>query len=179
MRQAGQGRGTLANERKRKVENAVFQLQAVGDIPTSSVRQIAQLSSIPSTSAHRIMGQQLNLKPFHMQVTQAATEEDKNLRPQFASSLLEQEQFIPNILWRDEAYFSLDGVVNRHKCVIWSKGNPHHTISQSLHSPQLCVWMGLSANCILTPFFFDGTLAGDHFLEMLRDHTVPQLHYKL
>lgn len=114
-----------------------------------------------------------------MHVTQEITHVDKENRLKFARWLLENMHLIQNIVWSDEAYFSLDGTINRHNCAVWSMVNPHMRITKSLHSPKLCVWIGFSANLILTPFFFDGTITGESYLKMLTEHVVPQLKQNL
>ena len=44
-----------------------------------------------------------------------------------------------DIVSTDEAYFSLDGLVNRHNCVIWSFQNPYRYMQKSLHPLKVCV----------------------------------------
>ena len=82
------------------------------------------------------------------------------------------------MLWSDEAYFSLDGVVNKHNCVIWAFRNPHASVTQSLHSPKVCVWMALSASYKLTPFFFDDSVNSENYRAMLSEHMIPHLQSK-
>ena len=72
-------------------------------------------------------------------------------------------------------YFSLSGTLNRHTCRIWSQNNPHTISTTTLHSPQLCVWMGLSSQFGLTPYFVNGTVNSENYLSMLQNHVIPQL----
>ncbi|GAA54948.1 transposable element Tc3 transposase [Clonorchis sinensis] len=106
---------------------------------------------------------------------QNITEEDKEQRVTFANWLLDNEEIVLNILWSDEANFSVDGIINKHNCVIWSREAPHEYFTHNLHFPHLCVWMGFSSKCLLRPFFFDATVSGDSYLHMLQTHVIPQL----
>ncbi|GAA47408.1 hypothetical protein CLF_100322 [Clonorchis sinensis] len=121
------------------------------------------------------MRRHLHLCQYYFTLLQNITEEDKEQRVTFANWLLDNEEIVPNILWSDEANFSVDSIINKHNCVIWSREAPHEYISHNLHSPHLCVWMGFSSKCLLRPFFFDATVFGDSYLHKLQTHVIPQL----
>jgi hypothetical protein len=78
-------------------------------------------------------------------------------------------------LWTDEANFTLDGSVYTHQCIIWSASNPHATVMKSLYPEKVTVWIGFTANFILKPFFFEATVSKESYLDMLKEHVVPQL----
>ncbi|GAA57110.1 hypothetical protein CLF_112178 [Clonorchis sinensis] len=140
----GKGRKSLSDERAPIVKNAAEQLQSQSTMASSSTTQVSQLTGIPRASMHRIMRRHLHLYPHHFTLLQNITEEDKEQRVTFANWLLDNEEIVPNILWSDEANFSVDGIINKHNCVIWSREAPHEYISHNLHSSHLCVWMGFS-----------------------------------
>ena len=81
---------------------------------------------------------------------------------------------LENIHWTDEAIFRLDGVVNRHNCIVWGSERPR-PVSQGLHANQVCVWMGFSKELKLIPFFFDGTVTGESHHNMLTTQVILQL----
>jgi hypothetical protein len=118
------------------------------------------------------------LYPYKLQLVQELTEPDKEARMEFATWLLNNSSLIPNILWSDEAYLSLDGEINRHNCRIWSAVKPDEVLPASLHPQKVCVWMGFTATFSLTPFFFESTVTSDNYLMMLREHVRPQLAKK-
>ena len=62
-------------------------------------------------------------------------------------------QWLLNIMWTDEAHFSLHGDVNTQNCRIWVTSNPHAYITKPLHSPHVTVWCSFTASFILGPFF--------------------------
>ena len=85
---------------------------------------------------------------------------------------------LKDVLWSDEAYFTLDGLVNRHNCVILSFENPKAALSKSLHLQKLCVWNAFSAEHRLQPFFFESTIYQENYTALLRDHLIPQFKRK-
>ena len=78
----------------------------------------------------------------------------------------------------DEAYFTVDGAVNRHNCVIWAYENHHVVLTKSLISPKVCVWMAFSAKNKLQPFFFDTTIDQFNYCDLMQNHMMPQLRAK-
>ncbi|GFV01308.1 DUF4817 domain-containing protein [Trichonephila clavipes] len=60
-----------------------------------------------------------------------------------------------NILWTDEAHFSLHGDVNNHNCRIWATSNPREYTQKPLHSPKVTAWCGFTGSFIIGPFFFE------------------------
>ncbi|KFM66509.1 hypothetical protein X975_13440, partial [Stegodyphus mimosarum] len=94
-------------------------------------------------------------------------------------------QWLLNVMWTDEAHFSLHGDVNTQNRRIWETSNPREYQSQPLHSPHVTVWCGFTASFILGPFFFEElcpvygvktcTITAARYLTLLRDHVVPVL----
>ncbi|GFU35803.1 uncharacterized protein TNCV_1083631 [Trichonephila clavipes] len=88
-----------------------------------------------------------------------------------------------NILWTDEAHFSLHGDVNNHSCRIWATFNPHEYTQKPLHSPKVTAWCGFTGSFIIGPFFFETqcpvngwiteTVNAQHYLMLLRETVVP------
>ena len=93
----------------------------------------------------------------------------------FTEWLLSNCEEIPDILWSNKTNFSLDVTVNTHNCRFWSNVKPDRCITQSLHSPKLCVWMGLSSRFGLQPVFFEETVNSNRYLHMLMTHVQSQL----
>ncbi|GAA47962.1 hypothetical protein CLF_101016 [Clonorchis sinensis] len=116
----GKGRKSMSDERAPIVQNAVEQLQSQSTMASSSITQVSWLTGIPRASVHRIMRRHLHLYPYHFTLSQNITEEDKEQRVTFANWLLDNEEIVPNILRSHEANFSVDGIINKHNCLIWS-----------------------------------------------------------
>ena len=67
----------------------------------------------------------------------------------------------------DESTFRLNGIVNWHNCVDYLEGNPNILIEAKMQSPGVCVWAGMLAGGILGSYFFENTVDGASYLEML------------
>ncbi|GAA49323.1 hypothetical protein CLF_102867 [Clonorchis sinensis] len=117
----GKGRKSVSDERAPIAQNAVEQLQSQSIMASSSITQVSQLTGTPNASVHRIMRRHLHLYPYHFTLLQNITEEDKEQRVTFANWLLDNEEIVPKILSSDEANFPVDGIINKHNCVIWSR----------------------------------------------------------
>lgn len=171
----GKGRKSLQDSRSEVVVNTLEDIQSSSELRHCSTSAISSATGIPHTSVYRILRNYLKMYPYRIHHSQSITEADKNNRLQFAQMMLNNRHLIPQIIWSDEAYFSIDGVINRHNCIIWSVSNPHQTISNGLHSPKVCVWMGLSTQLKIEPFFFEGTVTSESYLDMLQNHMVPRI----
>ena len=53
--------------------------------------------------------------------------------------------------------------------------NPHVTLERHLNLPGVIVCCGLSARGLIGPFFFEGTVTGLHYLNMLQEFAMPRL----
>lgn len=85
-------------------------------------------------------------------------------------------KFSNNILFSDEATFMMNGTVNRHNCRYWSAVNPRWMTETHTQRPQkVNVWIGILGHNIIGPFFIEGNLTSESYLELLRDHVTPQL----
>jgi hypothetical protein len=85
----------------------------------------------------------------------------------------EDAQFLGMIVWTDEATFKLNGTVNWHNCVYWFSENPNVHVDKAVYLPRLSVWFGVSSRGVVEPFFFEGTVTGAAYLNMLQESIVP------
>ncbi|GFX40929.1 putative DD41D transposase [Trichonephila clavipes] len=82
----------------------------------------------------------------------------------------------------DEAYFWLNGYVNKQNCRIWSEANPQVYVETSLHPEKLTVWCALWAGGIIGPYFFKNdeghnvTVNGDRYRAMITNFFIPELN---
>jgi len=93
----------------------------------------------------------------------------------FQQMVNEDEEFVTNIVWSDEAQFKLNGTVNRHNRVYWAPENLHVRVGKAVNLPGVNVWCGLSARGLIGPFFFECTVTGEAYLEMLRLSILPAI----
>ncbi|GFX67021.1 uncharacterized protein TNCV_4181461 [Trichonephila clavipes] len=95
---------------------------------TSSAREAARRLGLPPSSVHNILRRIFQLYPYKLQSCNELLPADTAQREAFAKwafSKMEQDPtWVFNILWTDEALFSLHGDVNNHNCRIWATSNP-------------------------------------------------------
>lgn len=146
--------------------------------PRKSVRRASAELDLPKTSVHRILKDE-RMHPYRLHILHELFEEDLAARRAFAEEMLEvisdDDSFLNQLLFSDEAVFHLSGHVNRHNCVYWSTDNPSHTATKPLQSPKIVVWMGVWSGGLIGPYVFEDTVTGDSYLKMLRQWLLPQL----
>ena len=146
--------------------------------PQTSQRQAARELDTSRSTLQRIM-KDLNLKPYRPKLLQALNEDDPDRRMEFCEWILdtieEEPTLLDRILWTDEAIFQTNGRVNRHNCVYWSDINPHVIIEQELNVPRVIVWGGIWSNGVIGPYFFEGNVTSEKYLQMLKNNIIPEL----
>ena len=87
-------------------------------------------------------------------------------------------RFINNLIVTDEAAFHMNGMVNRQNVRTYSpyKQNPMNVFKKTISREKVSVWMGLSGSGhIIGPFFYEGNLNGNTYLQMLNEDVIPRL----
>ena len=108
----------------------------------------------------------------------AMNEDDTDRRLEYCEwfeSMMRDEAFTGKVVWSDEAQFRLNGTVNRHHCVYWSYENPHVHLEKHINLPGLNVWCDLSSRSLIGPFFYEGTVTGALYLDMLQTSILPAI----
>ena len=146
--------------------------------PKKSTRRASLELSISRSSIIRIL-KSIGLKAYRPRLIHGLLEDDPDRRLQFSEMMLneidENPVILDNIVWSDEASFKLSGHINRHNCIYWYGENMHLTLEQQLNQPGVNAWGGISSSGVLGPIFFDGTVTGEKYLEILKNQVVPQL----
>ena len=88
---------------------------------------------------------------------------------------LEEDEFNERLVFSDEATFHMNCKVNRHNVRIWGKEIPHATIEHERDSPKVNVFCAISKNHVHSPFFFEGNVTGDVYLQMLQNWLMEEL----
>ncbi|PSN44951.1 hypothetical protein C0J52_16477 [Blattella germanica] len=71
--------------------------------------------------------------------------------------------------------FKLNGTVNRHDSVYWAPENRNLRVDKAVNLPGVHVCCGLSSRGLVGSFFFDATITGEVYLEMLCISIFPGL----
>lgn len=156
----------------RTAQNVQMVAESFVETPARSVRKACHELEISRSSLQRIM-KELGMHVYRPRLLQALTEDDPDRRLQFAEWYVIRceafEEFFKTILWSDEAQFKLNGRINRHNCVYWSTENPHITMQEELNVPGVTVWLGVCSFGIVGPYFFDATVTGIAYLDLLME----------
>jgi hypothetical protein len=103
-------------------------IDCVQNDPSISTRHIANQLQVSQNVVWRVLNREV-LYPFHRQNVQALQPGDAQNRIIFCQWILQQHaennNFVFNVLWSDEAYFTRDGINNFHNEHIWALQNPH------------------------------------------------------
>ncbi|XP_033610354.1 uncharacterized protein LOC117282915 [Cryptotermes secundus] len=90
---------------------------------------------------------------------------------------MEDELFLPRVIFSDEATFHLTGKVNRHNARIWGLQNACVTLEHVRDSPKVNVFCAIILMKVYGPFFFDeNTVTGVTYLRILQNWLVPQMN---
>ena len=114
-------RGTYSGRKKsaRTEENIAAVRNSVGHSPKKSVRRRSQELGMTRESLRRILTSDLHLYAYKIQIKQQLTEADKEKRVTmcewFCDVLENDENFLENVWFSDEAHFLLSGHVNSKK----------------------------------------------------------------
>lgn len=161
------------------VEEKEVVIAKVMKSPKKSVRRSSHELNFPRTTMRRILKAE-NFHPYKLQHVQQLTEDDPDRRMEmcswFMDRLDEGHEFLSDILFSDEAMFTMNGQVNRHNCRYYAQENPHW-MEQDKHQggSSVMVWCGIWRNFVIGPFFFDSTVTGESYLDMLKGSMIPQL----
>lgn len=135
-------------------------------------------------SLQRILKEDLQMRPYHLQMAHALEETDYAARIEFARTELdrldEDANRLNNLLFTDEAHFHLDGSVNRQDWIMWADENPHWFDVRRLHPQKLTVWMGIGVEGVVGPYFWERQgnergINGRWMTELYQEHVIPEL----
>lgn len=147
--------------------------------PTTSTRRRAQKLGLSQTTLRRILHEDLGMHAYKIQLTQELQPPDHRKRRDFVDWFKWRRQgdpdFAAKIIFSDEAHFYLSGTVNKQNCRIWATENPHAIHQQPLYDKKTTVWCGFWAGGVIGPYFFDETVNGERYRQMLTDFLWPEL----
>ena len=141
--------------------------------PNLSVREGSAQSVVSIGSYHTAMTK-LHFKSYHPTLIVALNEDDFDRRSQSSEIWLEKFQndprLVDHIFWSDAARFDRKRVVNRRNCTYWSSENPHIKFEVPYTQEGLMVWCGLTSGGLIGPYFFNETVTGPVYKQMLVDY---------
>lgn len=168
------------NVRNHENTNADNVLQSVIENPNVSLRQVAENIGVHHTTVQKILKNH-NYRSYKYQCHQELFPDDMEKRTQFCYNMMEKANedryFLRNVCFTDECTFTLHNEPNVQNCRIWATHNPHKYLETRTQYPQkLNVWAGILGRHIIGPFFLDGNLTSERFLQILTDEITPTLN---
>lgn len=168
--------------RQQEANHSVRELVVLASIEGNrrlSSRTIARETGISQRSVIRILHKH-GYRSYKMSRHQELLPGDEERRIIFASEALEKchedPDFPRNIIFTDESSFTLHHAPNVQNFREWSQTNPrsvHDTYSQ--HPGKVNVWVGIVDHTIIGPFFIEGCLTGEKYLELLQTRIAEAL----
>ncbi|KAJ8880519.1 hypothetical protein PR048_016989 [Dryococelus australis] len=144
-----------------------------GAFPKAKFRAAACVQREYATDSTSILlRKRLLYKQYRLQLVQALTERDKELRRDFCAFVLDQNEVDQGLLtgWQKQNAFFL---WSPHNVRIWRQEHLHETTEHERASPKVNVFY---KDTVLGPFFFhQPTVTGIPYLDLLTEWSFPQL----
>lgn len=177
--------GGIYNKRKsypsRKISENTSQLvcASVENEPKLSSNRIATDFGISRSSVQRILKTN-GYKSYKISKHQVLFHGDTFRRMHFCETMLEKihadNDFLNHILFTDESSFREVGEHNPSVVRYWSQINEHRSVASNTQvRHNLNVWAGLLGDHIIGPFFIDGTLNSEKYLQLLQNQVLPYI----
>lgn len=141
--------------------------------PNASLHEAEREIGIPYVTIYRILNKH-KWHPYKFYCVQHLKETDLPRRVEFFEWLLvktqEDEHFLDNIIWTDEAKFTKNGIFNRHNSHYWSPENPHVVRQRGFQERwQFNVFCAIKNESIFYIEFYDDNLNATKYEDLLRN----------
>ena len=176
-------RDTSSVKRKKRVvpESQEIDLNILLHVEENSELSLRKLSKILHQEGHerrssvnkvRSVLKKNSYLAYKRQHVQHLTEEQKRKRVEFCQNMLQRMDEDPNlpfrVLWSDESTFPTCGEVNKQNNRMWATNNPNFTkIIKTQGRQSVNVWCGILNYRVIGPVFFERSLTGEIYLDLL------------
>lgn len=168
----------------RSDENSEEVVRYFSENPQKSTRRAGLELNLSHQAIIRILHER-GFRPYRLRRRHAMNEADHEARVLFATDILEMleedPQMLHNIIFSDEAHFSLNGCTNTWNSRYWDLENPDFHTEVPLHSPRVSAWAAIWSQGIIGPFFFEdehgatATVTSDRYVQMLETQFLPAI----
>lgn len=138
--------------------------------PRKSVRRASVETHIPQTAVRRILKTHSRFKPYKLQLVHVLRAGDERQRKEFcveSQDKLEEDEFDDRLVFSKECTLHTSNKVHKHNDRIWAEENPHGTVEHERDSPKVNVFCAISKKTVYGPFFFEGNVNRDVYLQMI------------
>lgn len=151
-------------------------IAAFADFPTTSQRRVSQQVGVSVSSVNKVLKEE-GVKPFKFTRVQQLQNDDKPKRLEFCEKLLKNcennQNFISNLVFSDEACFHLNGNVNSHNTFIYNRQNPHATVEKPMKSAAIVCWAMVSPKIGIHFRILRSTINGENYKDILTSTVIP------
>lgn len=166
-------KGGNTKGKRRITENETNVLALIENNPELTLKEISEQLNISTTAVYKILKRN-DYKSYHFSKHQQLELGDHERRIFFCTDMMEglnqDREMVKNICFTDESSFTLKKVPNRQNSRIWSRLNPHRVVRTHTQYPQrINVWAGILGYKIIGPIFYQYTLNGERFLDLLQN----------
>lgn len=159
--------------------NEINVLALLNENSNLSAAQISQTAGTSKANVIRILHKH-KFKSYKIQRHQELLPRDAEVRNTFADQMFnlanDNPDFLKNICFSDETTYTLHGEPNRQNTRIWAKENPREFLQTRTQWPQkVNVWIGILGHHVIGPFYIDGNLNGEKYLQLLQQQVYPEI----
>lgn len=152
---------------------------SIEENPTTNLTQLSDTHRTSRSSCYKALKKE-KFKSFKVRNVQQLLLDDYFKRMQFCQYWMERINNDPTItnriLFTDESTFCTNGTVNKQNTRVWARQNPY--IIQETHvqnRQKVNVWAGILGDRIIGPFFIEGSLTTQKYLELIQQSVIPAL----
>lgn len=165
---------TIRQKIREKAKNDISVL--IKKFPKLSINKLKSSASVSYGLAHKVLTKDLNLFPYKPQVYKRIPSHSFPKRVKFANWFLDLPKDASKFLiCCDESIFYLNPVLNKQNDRIWLPTRPKSCLETDLHPEYVMVWCAISANHVFGPYYFEGTVNNENYLEMLQNSFWPEM----
>ena len=154
-------------------------LAAISLNPIVTSKELATGAGISKSSVRNILRKE-KYHPYKVRFVHRLTEDDFFNRATFCEKFhdlcIQNPNLTSQICFTDESTFFLNGKMNHQNIRYYSDSKPHWMRDvKCQNAPKVNVWAGIYKNQVIGPFFIDGNINGDNYLNMLVNEAGPAL----
>lgn len=154
-------------------EDKLLEIQEVlKHSPETSLSKLHQQCNVSLSSAY-VATKKLKMRSYKWQTVQELKTPDRGARIHFCRWFRSFIQLglhvLGTLFFSDEAWFHLDGNVNKQNCRLWSTSKPDATLQKPLHSSKVGVWCAISRRRIIGPIFFTETITSERYKDIIEN----------
>lgn len=145
----------------------------------TSTREIAKARNTSHTHVHKILKKH-EFFPYKYKHLHEIFPHDIEPRNHFCELMQDkcntEPDFFKYVCFTDECTFTLNNHPNTQNYRYWATENPHvYVNTHTQYRQQVNVWAGILGNNIIGPFFIEGRLTGERYLQLLMENICPNI----